>query len=79
MSARKRGAPKQKSNSGIVAFALVVSAAFFSIPFVMHFGKVRTLSSALHSCTKEGAGSLHDDDWRWRTLWLMVLITVCVY
>lgn len=43
MSARKRGAPKQKSNSGIVAFALVVSAAFFSIPFVMHFGKVRTL------------------------------------
>jgi hypothetical protein len=33
-----------KSNSGVAAFAVLVGGAFFSIPFVAHFMKVRVIS-----------------------------------
>lgn len=45
----KRQAPKSKpkGNTGVVAFAVVVGAAFFSLPFLTHFTKVR-----LVACTR---------------------------
>lgn len=59
----KKRAPKERSNTGIVAFALVVSSAFFSIPFVMHWSKVRNAIQCLALAHKR----MRRDNWRVRS------------
>ncbi|DAZ92609.1 TPA: hypothetical protein N0F65_009572 [Lagenidium giganteum] len=45
MAARK-AARKASGNGGVIAFATVVGAAFFSVPFAVHFMKTENYNSS---------------------------------